>query len=185
MRVRRHTLAVYVRSRQYSVPAVGRKDEVDGRRAAQFVWAGAPPSKEPANRTLAGDWEAAPTSERAGQNKRFCVVRFGMLTVLARWDGDAERAIGHLREVKTLAEEMGSPGELWQIRAALGELHEDSGDEERAGRAFSWAAETLRSFASRIDDPTLTSSGRRRCGMCLHALITLPLRRSSTIDLRS
>ncbi len=54
-----------------------------------------------------------------------------------------------------LLEEMGLPGELWQIRAALGELHEESGDKELAGEAFSQAAETPRSLADRIDDPKL------------------------------
>ncbi len=68
--------------------------------------------------------------ESVGQNKRFRLVHLRMLAVLDRWDGDTEGAIEHLREAEALAEEMGLPGELWQIRAALGKLHEESGDEE-------------------------------------------------------
>jgi hypothetical protein len=61
-----------------------------------------------------------------------------------------------LREA--LAEEIGLPGELWQIRAALGELHEESGEEERARDAFMQATQTLQSLAGRIDDLTLQAS---------------------------
>ncbi|MDQ3966206.1 MAG: tetratricopeptide repeat protein [Actinomycetota bacterium] len=106
--------------------------------------------------------------ESVGQNKRFRLVHLRMLAVLDKWDGDTEGAIEHLREAEAMAEEIGLPGELWQIRADLGELHEESGDEEQAGRAFSQAAETLRSLAGRIDDPELRADSwrRRRCGAC-------------------
>jgi tetratricopeptide (TPR) repeat protein len=93
--------------------------------------------------------------ESAGQNRRFRLVHLRMLAVLEGWDGDAEGAIGHLREAEALAEEIGLPGELWQIRSDLGELYKRSGNEERAGSAFSRAAETLRTLADRIDDQTL------------------------------
>jgi hypothetical protein len=63
--------------------------------------------------------------------------------------------MGHLREAEALAEEMGLPGELWQIRATLGELYQESGDEEQAVHAFSQAAQTLQWLAGRIDDPPL------------------------------
>jgi hypothetical protein len=105
--------------------------------------------------------------ERVGQNRRFRLVHLRMLAVLGKWDGDVEGSIGHLREAEALAEEMGLPGELWQIRAALGELHEASGDEERAERSFLRAAETLRWLADRIEDPTLRAN----------FLGTLPVRR--------
>ncbi len=81
-----------------------------------------------------------------------------MLTTLARWDGDIGGALARLREAEALAQEIGLPGELWQIRAALGELYEERGDEERARDAFTRAAQTLRSLAGRIDDPTLQAS---------------------------
>jgi tetratricopeptide (TPR) repeat protein len=96
--------------------------------------------------------------ESVGQNKRFRLVHLRMLTTLSRWDGDIGGALVHLREAEGLAQEIGLPGELWQLRAALGELHEERGEEERARDAFSRTAETLRSLASRIDDPTLQAS---------------------------
>jgi hypothetical protein len=40
----------------------------------------------------------------------------------------------------------------------LGELHQESGDEEPAERAFLRAAETLRWLVGRIDDPTLRAN---------------------------
>ena len=96
--------------------------------------------------------------ERVGQNKRFRLVHLRMLAVLDGWDGATEGALGHLREAATLAEEIRLPGELWQIEALMGELHEERGDEEQAGRSFTRAAQTLRSLANRIDDPTLQAS---------------------------
>jgi hypothetical protein len=96
--------------------------------------------------------------ERVGQNKRFRLVYLRMLAVLDGWDGATEGALGHLREAATPAEEIGLPGELWQIEALMAELHQERGDEERARDAFSRAAQTLRSLAGRIDDPTLQAS---------------------------
>jgi DNA-binding SARP family transcriptional activator/tetratricopeptide (TPR) repeat protein len=96
--------------------------------------------------------------EKAGQDRRFRLVYLRMLAVLDRWDGDFEGAIEHLRNAEVLAEEMDLPSELWQIRAALAELHEASGDEERAECSFLRAAETLRWLADRIDDPTLQAN---------------------------
>ena len=81
-----------------------------------------------------------------------------MLATLARWDGEIEGALARLREAEALAQEIGLPGEMWQIRAALGELHEECGDEERARDAFSRAAETLRALANQVDDATLRAS---------------------------
>lgn len=63
--------------------------------------------------------------------------------------------MGDLREAEALAEEIGLPGELWQIRATLGELYQKSGDEEQAGRAFSRAVETVEALADTIEDEVL------------------------------
>ncbi len=40
----------------------------------------------------------------------------------------------------------------------MAELHQERGDEEQVGRSFTRAAQTLRSLADRIDDPTLQAS---------------------------
>jgi DNA-binding SARP family transcriptional activator len=102
--------------------------------------------------------DARRLGESVGQNKRFRLVHLRMLAVLNRWDGDTEGALASLREAEALAQEIGLPGELWQIRAALGELYEERGDDAGARDAFYRAAETLRSVAGRIDDPTLQAS---------------------------
>lgn len=93
--------------------------------------------------------------ERVGNNRRFRLVHLRMLAVLDGWDGDTGVAIEHLREAERLAGEMGLPGELWQVRAALGELYEESGDEAPAARAFSGAAETVEALAREIGDEAL------------------------------
>jgi DNA-binding SARP family transcriptional activator/tetratricopeptide (TPR) repeat protein len=93
--------------------------------------------------------------ESVGNNRRFRLIHFRMLANLARWDGDLGGALARLREAEALAHEICLPGELWQIEALMGELHEGSGDEERAERAFLRAAQTLRALADRIDDPAL------------------------------
>jgi hypothetical protein len=102
--------------------------------------------------------DARRLGEGVGQNKRFRLVHLRMLTGLARWDGDLGGALARLREAETLAQEMGLPGELWQITAALGELYEERGDEERARDAFTQAAQILRSLAEWIDNPRLQAS---------------------------
>jgi hypothetical protein len=102
--------------------------------------------------------DARRLGEGVGQNKRFRLVYLRMLATLAQWDGEIGGALAHLREAEALAREIGLPSELWQIRAALGELHEEGGEEERARDAFLRAAETLQSLAGRIDDPALRVS---------------------------
>jgi hypothetical protein len=78
------------------------------------------------------------------------------LAVLSEWEGDTERALRLLLKAEALGEEIGLPGELWQIRARMGELHERRGEAGEAQEAFSRAAETLRDLAARIKDEGLT-----------------------------
>jgi DNA-binding SARP family transcriptional activator/tetratricopeptide (TPR) repeat protein len=96
--------------------------------------------------------------ESVGQNKRFRLAHLRMLTTMSRWDGDIRGAQAHLREAEDLAQEIELPGELWHIRAALGELHEECGDDALAGDAFLQSAQTLRSLAGRIGEPALRAS---------------------------
>ena len=60
-----------------------------------------------------------------------------------------------LQEARTLAEEIGLPGELWQIWAARGELHEQRGESEVAHDTFSRAAQIVERFAGEIEDEIL------------------------------
>jgi DNA-binding SARP family transcriptional activator/predicted ATPase len=89
--------------------------------------------------------------ERVGGNRRFRLVHQRMLAVLAEWDGRPREALGRLREARTLAEEIGLPGELWQIWAALGELHEQRGEPEEAHGAYSRAASIGERLAGEIE----------------------------------
>lgn len=41
--------------------------------------------------------------------------------MLARWNGELEEALGRLREAGALADEIGLPGESWEIHVAVGE----------------------------------------------------------------
>ena len=75
------------------------------------------------------------------------------LAVLSRWEG--ETAIECLLEAKALAEEIGLPGELWQIQAEIGELRAERGEGREAQQAFLKAAEIAQSLAQKITGRTL------------------------------
>jgi tetratricopeptide (TPR) repeat protein len=93
--------------------------------------------------------------ERMGGNRRFRLVHLRMLAVLDGWDGRTREALAHLREAATLAQEIGLPGELWQIWEAIGELYEQRGEPEEASAAFSLAASILERLAGEIEDEAL------------------------------
>jgi DNA-binding SARP family transcriptional activator len=91
-------------------------------------------------------------AERAEANERDRIAYLRSLAVLSEFEGDTQRAIEHLHEAQTLAEKIGLPGELWQIQAKVGELHERRGEAGQAREAFSQAAQTLRMLAGKIGD---------------------------------
>ena len=94
-------------------------------------------------------------AERAETNERDRMSYLRSLAVLSEWEGDTKRAIDHLHEAEALAERLGPPGELWQIRARIGELHERRGEDSEAREAYSRAAQTLRDLAAKIEDEGL------------------------------
>ena len=94
-------------------------------------------------------------AERVGENRRFRVAYLRSRAVLDRWDGRAGAAIECLREAEALAGEIGLPGELWQIKASLAELYEQTGDREEARQAVSRAAEVVRQLAAKIEGKEL------------------------------
>ncbi len=94
-------------------------------------------------------------AERARTNKRDRVAYLRSLAVLIEWEGDTERALGRLHEAEALAEEIGLPGELWQIQSRIGMLYERRGEIGEARAAFSRAAQTLRALAQEIEDEKL------------------------------
>lgn len=99
--------------------------------------------------------DAKRLGERVGGNRRFRLVHLRMLAVLDGWDGETGEALARLREAEALAEEIGLPGELWQIWAALGELHEQRREPEEAHGAFSRAARIVERLAGEIEDDAL------------------------------
>jgi tetratricopeptide (TPR) repeat protein len=94
-------------------------------------------------------------ADHAEVNERNRMTCLRSLAVLDEWEGEATRALDRLRKAEALAEEMGLPGELWQIRSRIGELYERRGEDGGAQRAFSRAAQTLRYLAAKINDARL------------------------------
>ncbi len=94
-------------------------------------------------------------AERAEVNERERVAYLRSLAVLSEFEGDQERAIAHLHEAHTQAQEIGLPKELWQIQSRIGELYKRRGEAEQAREAFSIAAQTLRMLAQKIEDEEL------------------------------
>ena len=90
---------------------------------------------------------------RANGRDRMSYVR--CLAILSEAEGDVEGAIGLLQEAEALAEGIGLPGELWQIRARIGELHGRRGETEEARAAYFGAAQILRTLAGKIGDEGL------------------------------
>ena len=94
-------------------------------------------------------------AERAQSNRRYRIPCLRSLAVVGAWGGDTKGAMDLLREAEALAGEIGLPGELWQLRAEIGELHERCGEAHEARGAFSRAAQTLRDLAAEIENEDL------------------------------
>ncbi len=94
-------------------------------------------------------------TERAEANRRDRMSYLRSLAVLEAWEGDTKRAVDHLHGAEALAEEIGLPGPLWQIRARIGEIRGRRGEDGEARGAYSRAAQTLRTLAERIEDEGL------------------------------
>ena len=90
--------------------------------------------------------------EAVGENPRTRISCLRARAVLDRWDNETLAAIERLREAERLAGAFGLPGELWQIRATLGELHEERGEHGEARTAFSTAGEVIWSLARKLED---------------------------------
>jgi DNA-binding SARP family transcriptional activator/tetratricopeptide (TPR) repeat protein len=94
-------------------------------------------------------------AKRAQTNERERIAYLCSLAILDEWEGDPERATVNLVEAEELTEKLELPGELWRIRATLGELYERRGEAGEARAAFSRAAQTLRLLAQKIGDQEL------------------------------
>ena len=94
-------------------------------------------------------------TEATGDNRRFRIAHLRARAVLERWEDETGSSIEQLREAEALANEIGLPGELWQIRAALGEIHEERGEYEEARRAFTGSTKVLSQLRDRIGEEDL------------------------------
>lgn len=90
--------------------------------------------------------------ERVGNKRRHRIPYLRALAVLAQWDNEPDQAIAHLEAARALAEQLGLPGELWQVLAVLGELYQSCKSESQAQQAFARAAQVVQSLADRIED---------------------------------
>lgn len=111
----------------------------------------------------AGDIERAEEDvrhfgERIGKSRRYRIPHLRSLAVLAQFRGRTAQAILHLQEAATLAEEIGLPGELWSISAALGVSYQKHSDQSQARTAFVCAAEIVQSLANKIEDGRLRTT---------------------------
>jgi hypothetical protein len=122
------------------------------------VMVGTRDPEEPASRAEPGTYGNPHSASRkrntpGSSSPRSAYLR--SLAVLSEFEGDTERAIEHLREAHTLARKIGVPGELWQIQSRLRDLHERRGEETEAQKAYSLAAQTLRTLAVKIENEEL------------------------------
>ncbi len=111
----------------------------------------------------AGDFERAVRDvqyfgERIGSSRRYRIPYLRALAVLAQYRGEVGQAIEHLQEAGRTSEEIGLPGELWSIRAAMGERYLELGDKQQASDNFTQAvtivhmlADALRNEEQRIN----------------------------------
>jgi hypothetical protein len=91
-------------------------------------------------------------AQRAKTNERDRIAYLRSLAVPSEWKGSTQRTIDHLHEAQPVADKVGLPGALWQIRSRIGELHERRGETGQAREAFSRAAQTLRMLAQKFGD---------------------------------
>jgi DNA-binding SARP family transcriptional activator len=93
--------------------------------------------------------------QNIGLNHRYRIPYLHSVAMLEQWHQKPDQAITYLNEAATLAEEIGLPGELWQIQAALGELYLSCRQIEQADKAFAGAAMIIHELANRIQDEAL------------------------------
>src|SRR5207248_4682780 len=80
------------------------------------------------------------------------------LATLAEFDGETREALASLQEAAVLANEIGLPGELWQIEVARGEVYASSGQREQAHQAFARAMAIMQKLAANMEDEARRSN---------------------------
>ena len=95
---------------------------------------------------------------RNGDGRRDRIQYLQAYAGLARWEGHQEQALSYLEEARVLAEEIGLPGELWHVQAALGDLYQSRGEQMPAGQACAQAATIVQELAGEIEDEALRTN---------------------------
>jgi DNA-binding SARP family transcriptional activator len=95
---------------------------------------------------------------RDGDGRRDRIEYLQAYAGLARWQGQLEQALSYLEEARALAEEIGLPGELWQIEAALADLYQSRGEQVSAVQTRAQAATVVRELIGKIEDKALQAS---------------------------
>jgi tetratricopeptide (TPR) repeat protein len=93
--------------------------------------------------------------ERVGANRRFRLPYLRCRALLAVWDGETAHALALLNEALMLAQEIGLPGEEWQIVAELAAAYRREGALAESGQALAQAQAVITALAQRIEEPNL------------------------------
>lgn len=93
--------------------------------------------------------------ERLGHYSRQRIPYLRSLAILARWDEQRDQAIEYLHEAAQIAEELGLPGEQWQIQAELGACYDANRQQKQAHNAFGKAAMIILGLAENIKQERL------------------------------
>jgi tetratricopeptide (TPR) repeat protein len=91
-------------------------------------------------------------------NRRHRLPYLRALATQAQWDGETREAIAYLEEAALLANEIGLPGELWQIQVALGEVYNSCGEREQEYQAFARAVAIVQELAKKMGDEALRTN---------------------------
>src|SRR5205807_8575992 len=80
------------------------------------------------------------------------------IATLSELDGETREALASLQEAAVLANEIGLPGELWQIEVARGEVYASSWQREQAHQAFARAMAMVQKLAAKMEDEARRSN---------------------------
>jgi tetratricopeptide (TPR) repeat protein len=95
---------------------------------------------------------------RINSNRRQRLPYLRALATLAQWDGETREALASLQEAAMLANEIGLPGELWQIEVALGEVYTSCGEMKQAYQTFVRAVAIVQELAEKMEDEELRTN---------------------------
>lgn len=92
-----------------------------------------------------------------GNNRRYRLVLLRSQAVLAQWDDNPDQAVSHLQAALALTQEIGLPGEEWQILGELAKLYAGQDEEIMAQQAYKASSSVLLHLAETIDEEEIRS----------------------------